>query len=186
MSQVPAGNRPVYVCCKRNGRQPYAVLLDRDPYSVIWCEEVFELLARVCRTRPEAGTIVAVDVDPLHETEMSIFATLAQLSELRVIALSRFEEPEQLKFSRALDDGAEQALTLDELRDRREGPLFAAVPGELQIMRDSAEPIELEQEEPAGNYEPDEPFKEYAQPSAPEDDEPLLTDEELQALLGRP
>lgn len=165
------------------------------------CETVYDALVRAIGNQQQAvKTLALISVDALDDQEMHVFSTLAQLPELTVWAVSRLDKPEQKKFQQARAAGAVETIGLaDHSPDARHladkicqwftpNPPQDEVTQPPEVQTPAPEKIEQAPECPV---EPEQKIITARQPeptnktTGKETDKlELITDEELEALLG--
>ncbi len=138
-----------------------------------WFAGVFETVAILAAEIQDIPRLVCVQVDHLDEQEMRVFVTLRKLDRVNVFAFSALTDEDQPKLNQALAAGADGAANLVDLP--------AKLAAWLQ-MPASPEPEDGSDEETASPFDASHPRG----VSFASEEQPLLTEEELQALLGYP
>lgn len=194
MAELLATHCQIIAAAPIRWRPPIEAALAPQPHSPAapqpyWCDSVYQALAEaVVLNRQDLPAVLCVMVDHLAPQEMQVFARLAGMDNVRiVIACAASARTRKLLQAQAL--GADEAWVLT-----REPPT-----GLLELIQ-----IAPEEELPPPNQPPpemplpeapppaaDPTVPEPADPQAPpepqsrlESNEPLLTKEELDALLG--
>ena len=144
-----------------------------DNRNVCWCGNVYEALAQAVALKQQGGAgVVCVMVDYLNGGEMGVFTRLSNMAHIsKVIAFSASAKGAKLVQAKGLGADETWILGVGQL------PAGQEVPLESQPEQDHIEtPAKAEAE--GVEAEPAEPD------SVARSTEPLLTKEELDALLG--
>jgi len=176
--------------------------LPQDVEDIYWYDNVYEATAATVNLGPKNRPILlVVMIDCLSPEEMGVFATLAVMDKVRIAAISGTGN--QLKMRQAESLGADEILLLSELSQlgtiektldaEAESLVTDGLPEKIvqehpsEIQKDAIQPEKIAQEHPSeiqkGATQPNRPRR---KPPAIEREEsqPLLTPEELDALLG--
>ena len=165
-----------------------------QPSALRWPDNIYQVVADAAQSeRQEIPATVCVQVDTLNRLEMQVFSTLAQVETVSVIAFSAFESRPSEKLDIARGEGA---MIIDDLTElcqwvhrQNQGEIGRADAFLEEILADKTEESTSSEKEAVAVpkrpvEEPDtaSPFKEKV---SGDPGEPLLSDDELDALLGR-
>ena len=199
----------IWVCCPAIYRDRILALLSGQGVSAFWHGGVFATAALLARHKGKGTTVVCVQADCLDSQEMQLFATLAASERMRTVAFSMRRDGNQEKLDSAVRLGADAAGHWEELpklvrkMGRTDWPKdeFDASPENFDSPEDSErlEPESLVEEStdevdstalPSKTDLPDAltdcDTMDELEREATHTSLPLLTDEELTALLGAP
>lgn len=170
-----------------NWRERIERELSQDVEDIYWYDNVYEATAAAVNLGPKDRPILLViTIDCLSPEEMSVFATLAVMGNVRTAAVSGTGN--QLKMRQAESLGADEILLLSELSHI--GTIEKSFDAETEPSVTNGLPEKIVQEHPSeiqkGATQPAVPSRPRRKPPAIEREEsqPLLTPEELDALLG--
>jgi hypothetical protein len=159
-----------------------------QPPNLCWPENIYGAVAAVVKSeRREIPVTVCVQVDALNRLELQVFSTLAVIETASVIAFSAFRSGQDEKLDFAQREGAEiiddLAGLCDWLQRQNQGNISGADAILEEILGDKVENEVTADPEPPEN-EPDSgpPIKEKV---SADQGEPLISDDELNALLGQ-
>ena len=156
-------------------------LLDRRNLhlgQILFCHSVYEAAATAIELRRRDRAVKAcIMVDYLPEREMNVFATLAKLSRVSSIAFSGFAQ--RKKLIRAQQLGADDLLTptgeanLKADRNSKQNGI-----DESPTVRNTRPPEQIPE------ITPSQPTSKSPPTAEPDDNEPLLSRDEIDALLN--
>ena len=191
-----------------NWRERIESGLSRDVEDIYWYDNVYEATAAAVNlSQKNRPILLVVMIDCLSREEMGVFATLAGIEKVQTTAVSGTGN--QLKMRQAETLGADKIVLLSELSQpgtiektfdaEVESPAIGTEPSvtETEPLDTENEPLDIVVEPPVTdglpkNIEAPIPSKPVV-PSQPrrkppaierEENQPLLTPEELDALLG--
>ena len=142
--------------------------------QILFCRSVYEAVATAMELRRRDRTVMAcIMVDYLPEREMNVFTTLAKLSRVSSIAFSGFSQ--RKKLIRAQQLGADDLLSPSGEANLKE-PEAPATGYEENGNTKASEQIP--------ETAPSQPTSQSPPAAEPDDNEPLLSRDEIDALLN--
>ena len=176
-------NRAILIVAAENWLDRISLRLSLSGQAPDHCDNVFQAIAGAAENQKEGvASIILILIDSLEKQEMDVFETLSQLSLITTWAISSLDQPGQKKFQLALANGAAGCAVLNDhcpelarlIETLRQEPNSIEQPRPVVIPKNQ-QAVQVRQPVP--------PVK--AEETVDEDDEmDLLSDEELEALLG--
>lgn len=191
MTQVSGKKNRFILCARPLDQRRLEPLFEQAGIVPCFTDSVFSLISELGSDHPEGYTRVFILIDTLKSVEMQVFQTLIKIDKIDVTALSHAEIPEESKLQQALILGADEAIPVCRLASYLHEPSgFPADAVEKDSALDSLMNQMIDENrtsteiEPCDN-DPDRDAPENAgSASRSQLAEPLLSEEELQALLG--
>ncbi len=171
-------------------------LAEQDPLlGLQWANNIYQAIAAaIVWQRQEIPVRVCVQVDTLDRQEMQVFRTLAQMESVSATAFSAFSLSQDKKLAVAQRAGAmiipDLSGLCDWLAEQDLGPVDRADAVLEEILDEATGAADTSEAQADGSAESDvvtdrvEHANRPVHPVAGESGEPLLSDDELKALLG--
>jgi|GEM_PF-3434985 len=185
MAQLQENNydSDIIVAAAQPWRQRIVSHLAVPAEAIQWCDNVYLAAARVAKRQRQAK--VYIMVDHLARQELEIFPALAKINGITTTGISWGD---RAKLSQAIRMGADEAMVLGEANRRREDDKTEIAPeGKAKARKANTieeEPLPREEVAVAEGEKPQELDQIEMTGAQRGPSEPLLSQEEMDALLG--